>query len=108
MNRLRSVGAKLSLALVLVVAGALALVYVGVVPLLEDNLVDAKLSQLERAAPSVAAQLPPNQYDYPDFLDAASGSTNARIVVFAVRGHCPFLEEPDRFHAEVARFIAGL
>ena len=79
----RSVGAKLSLALAAVVAGALALVYVGVVPLLEDNLVNAKLNQLEQAAP-VVAQLPENQFDYADFLDAASGSANARIVIFAI------------------------
>jgi signal transduction histidine kinase len=89
MSPLRSVGAKLSLALVLVVAGALALVYVVVVPLLEDNLVDAKLSQLERAAPNIAFQLPENQFDYPDFLDTASGSANARIVIFAVLGRRP-------------------
>jgi signal transduction histidine kinase len=89
MSRLRSVGAKLSLALVLVVAGALALVYVVVVPLLEDNLIDAKLSQLERAAPNVARQLPENQFDYPDFLDAASGSANAHIVIYAVLSRTP-------------------
>jgi signal transduction histidine kinase len=89
MSGLRSVGAKLSLALALVVAGALALVYVVVVPLLEDNLVDAKLSQLERAAPNIALQLPENQFDYPDFLDSASGSANARIVLFAVLGRQP-------------------
>ena len=33
---------------------------------------------------------------------------NARLVVFEESGHCPFLEEPARFHEEVARFIAGL
>ena len=84
MNGLRSVGAKLSLALAAVVAGALALVYVVVVPLLEDSLIDAKLSQLEQAAPSVAAQLPENQFDLPDFLDTASGSADARVVIFQV------------------------
>lgn len=84
MSGLRSVGAKLSLALVLVVAGALALVYVVVVPLLEDTLIGAKLSQLSRAAPAVAAQLPENQFDFPDYLDAASGSANARVVILQV------------------------
>jgi signal transduction histidine kinase len=82
MSGLRSVGAKLSLALVVVVAAALSLVYLVVVPLLEDNLVDAKLDQLERAA--IALRLPENQFDLPDFLDAASASVNARVVVFAV------------------------
>jgi non-heme chloroperoxidase len=33
---------------------------------------------------------------------------NARLVVFEESGHCPFLEEPARFHEVVARFIAGL
>src|SRR5205823_4813919 len=41
----RSVGTRLTLALVLVVAGALGVVYVIVVPSLERNLVNAKLSQ---------------------------------------------------------------
>ena len=84
MSGLRSVGAKLSLALAGVVAGALALVYVGVVPLLEDNLVDAKLSELDQAAQIVVAELPENQFDYADFLDATAGSANASIVIFAV------------------------
>jgi non-heme chloroperoxidase len=33
---------------------------------------------------------------------------NARLIVFEESGHSPFLEEPARFHEEVARFIAGL
>lgn len=33
---------------------------------------------------------------------------NARLVVFEESGHSPFLEEPERFHDEVARFIADL
>jgi signal transduction histidine kinase len=89
MTGIRSVGAKLSLALVLVVAGALSLVYLVVVPLLENSLIDAKLSQLEQAAPIIAFQLPENQFDYPDFLDTASGSANARVVIFAVLGRQP-------------------
>jgi non-heme chloroperoxidase len=38
----------------------------------------------------------------------AQAQPNARLVVFEESGHCPFLEEPSRFHDEVARFIAGL
>jgi signal transduction histidine kinase len=89
MSVFRSVGAKLALALVVVVAAALALVYVVVVPLLEDNLIDAKLSQLERAAPSVSAQIPENPFDIPDYLDAAAANTNASIVMYAVLGRNP-------------------
>lgn len=33
---------------------------------------------------------------------------NARLVVFENSSHCPFLEEPERFNAEVDRFIQSL
>jgi signal transduction histidine kinase len=89
MSALRSVGAKLALALVVAVAAALGLVYLVVVPLLEDNLVNAKLSQVERAAPSVAGQIPENPFDIPEYLDAAAANTNASIVMYAVLGRNP-------------------
>jgi signal transduction histidine kinase len=89
MNRFWRVGAKLSLALALVVAGALALVYVIVVPLLERNLVDAKLSQLERAAPNLAAQVPLEYFEFADFVENASGSVNGRVVIFHVLDRDP-------------------
>jgi pimeloyl-ACP methyl ester carboxylesterase len=38
----------------------------------------------------------------------AQTQPNARLVVFEESGHSPFLEEPARFHDEVARFIADL
>jgi pimeloyl-ACP methyl ester carboxylesterase len=38
----------------------------------------------------------------------AQAQPNARLVVFEASGHCPFLEEPARFNAEVEAFIAGL
>lgn len=38
----------------------------------------------------------------------AQAQPDARLVVFEESGHCPFLEEPARFHDEVARFIAGV
>ncbi len=81
MIRIRSVGARLSLALLLVVAGALGIVYLIVVPSLERRLVHAKLSQLERAAPALREQLRANPFD-PDFVDNASASANARVVLF--------------------------
>ena len=86
MNPLRSVGARLSLALLLVVAGALGFVYLIVAPSLEDRLVHAKLSQLERAAPSIARHLPGDETRWTDFLESASASANARIVLYNVIG----------------------
>lgn len=35
-------------------------------------------------------------------------SPNARLVVLPESGHCPFLEEPDRFNEEVDAFVRAL
>lgn len=82
--RLRGVGVRLSLALLIVVAAVLGIVYAVVVPSLERRLVSAKLSQLERAAPGVAHQLPVDQFAWDDFVENASASANARVVVYDV------------------------
>ena len=82
MNPLRSVGARLSLALLLVVAGALGFVYLVVVPSLESRLVKDKLSELRSAAPSLARQVPADRFRWPNFLENASASASARVVLF--------------------------
>lgn len=38
----------------------------------------------------------------------AQAQPNARLVIFEESGHCPFLEEPDRFNAEVESFVRTL
>ena len=86
MNPFHSVGAKLSLALLVVVAGALGFVYLFVIPSLETRLVDAKVSQLGRAGPGLAHQLPGNHLKWDDFAENASASANARVVVYRVLG----------------------
>jgi len=90
-NPLRSVGARLSLALAAVVAGALGAVYLFVVPSLERNLVNAKLSQLERLAPRFRAQLlsRPFGVNNPDVIDNAASTANARVVLFYVLSPAP-------------------
>lgn len=88
MNPLRSVGATLSLALLLVVAGALAIVYLVVAPSLESRLVDAKLSALQRSAPTLAKQLRRNPFD-PNFFENAAATTNARVVLFRPLSQAP-------------------
>ena len=83
MSLFRSVGARLSLALLAVVATALFLVYLVVVPSLQHRLVDAKLNQLQRSAPRLSRQFAA----YPvaqDFVDEASAETGARVVVLEV------------------------
>jgi signal transduction histidine kinase len=56
-KRFHTVGAKLTLALAGLVAGALAIVYLAVVPSLKDRLVDSRLDQLEQAAPPVITNI---------------------------------------------------
>jgi signal transduction histidine kinase len=77
-NPFRSVGARLSLGLVVIVAAALAIVYVGLVPTLKHRLIDAKVSQLQRAAPVVRGEYAP--FD-PDFLATAAATVNAQVAV---------------------------
>jgi two-component system, OmpR family, sensor kinase len=76
---LRSVGARLSLALAAVVAGALAVVWVALVPTLQHRLVVGRLSllaqsarQIERSDTAVRDQ---------DFIDDAARTADANRVV---------------------------
>ena len=82
----RSVGARLSLALLLVVAIALGVVYLAVVPSLENRLVNARVSQLDGAARRLAPQAgqPEQQADLQDFVGTASQDTGARVMAFVV------------------------
>jgi signal transduction histidine kinase len=75
---------KIGLALFLVVVGALGIVYLAVVPQLESRLVDAKIRELERSAPSVVSQVEradPFQ-DYPNLVNFFASSLNARVVIY--------------------------
>jgi signal transduction histidine kinase len=74
---------KIGLALFLIVVGALGIVYLAVVPQLESRLVDAKIQELERAAPSVVSQVEradPVAYD--NLANFFAASLNARVVIF--------------------------
>jgi signal transduction histidine kinase len=82
-NPLKSVGARLSLALAVVVAAALALVDLIVVPSLERNLNNAKLAELRKAAPGIKAQIPSLASPNLDLqLQRAQKTANARVSVF--------------------------
>jgi signal transduction histidine kinase len=81
---LRTVGVKLTLALAGVVAGALAIVYLAVVPSLENRLIDARLDQLERSAPLVINDILANEAGsaLDDILRFESEQRGARVVVY--------------------------
>lgn len=93
MNPLRSVGARLSLALLVVVAAALGILYLLVVPSLQHRLIESKLSQLEQAVPSQAKRLlDPATID---FVHEADAATNSRVVVFDYFGPTSLSVEDD-------------
>jgi signal transduction histidine kinase len=85
MNPLRSVGARLGFGLAIVVAAALVLVDLIVVPSLERNLINAKVSQLQEAAPGIGSQLlNSTSFSLDDNIQIAEASANARVVYFHV------------------------
>ena len=84
MNPLRSVGARLGLGLAVVVALALLLVDLIVVPSLEHNLIRSKLGQLQEEAPTVAGQVSrSSRFTLDDTLQQVEASSNARVVYFS-------------------------
>jgi signal transduction histidine kinase len=74
---------KFGVALFVIVAGALGIVYLAVVPRLESRLVNAKIQELERASPSVVDQFRSANAltDYQPLATFFSSSLNARVVV---------------------------
>jgi hypothetical protein len=80
----RSVGAQLSLALLIVVAVALGVVYETVVPSLENRLIETRTSQLEEAGTSLALRVPGTPVDEQNFVENASASTNARVLLVSL------------------------
>jgi signal transduction histidine kinase len=91
-NPFRTVGARLSAALLAVVAIVLVLVYLVVVPSLRSRLIGAKLNDLERAAPRLAKEY--NSHD-PDFLTNAAASTGARVLLMEVLAQSPATVIPN-------------
>lgn len=89
MSWFRTVGARLSLALLVVVAGVLAFVYLIVVPSLENRLIDSRENQAARVAERVADQLPS---DTPDDLAAGFASaSNTRVTILRIENRTPLL-----------------
>jgi len=77
-----SLSIKAGLALFLVVAGALAIVYAAVVPQLEDRLVDAKVRELEVAVQNVGGQLRSMNTEVAEaVVSTSSESLGVRITI---------------------------
>jgi len=91
--RLQSVGARLSLALLVLVAGALAVVYLIVVPSLEDRLIDARRSHVERVADQVRGawrfEPPQTQEAMDELVLGYASATNTRVTIFETLNDAP-------------------
>jgi len=85
----RTVGARLALALVLVVAAVLAAVYLIVIPSLEDRLVNSRKDQVEKVAEAVVAQLNANRPPTDDLASGFASASNARVTIFDVSSRSP-------------------
>jgi signal transduction histidine kinase len=99
-NRLRHprLALKFGLALFVIVAGALLIVYLAVVPRLESRLVNAKLDDLERASPSVVDQFDKPGIEvagYQPLAQIFSSSLGARVVVLQHLGSRSMLSLAD-------------
>jgi signal transduction histidine kinase len=88
------VGARLSAALLLVLAGAFLIVYVAVVPSLERRLVDNRIDQLGRAALKLVPNVP-EPYLWNDWVGFTSRQQNARVVLWEYTNAPELLVQAD-------------
>ncbi len=94
MSPLSSVRGKLALALLLVVACVLAIVYLIVVPSYRKSLENTELQGLQASLQKVALpHFPPESYLEQQFVETVAQSTNARAVVFSLTSETPILLE---------------
>jgi signal transduction histidine kinase len=83
-NRFRTVGLKLTLALAGLVAGALAIVYLAVVPSLKDRLISDRQDELKEAAGLVISRVEQAEgpFTLNQILSVEAGEQDARLTVF--------------------------
>jgi signal transduction histidine kinase len=95
MSPLRSVGGRLALALLLVVAGVLAIVYLIVVPSFRRSLENTELGTLQSSLQQIAIpNYPVEPYLAQAFAEQWAPSVHARIVVYDLVNSAPALPEP--------------
>jgi len=91
----RSVGGRLALALLVIVAGVLAIVYLIVVPSYRSSLENTELKALETSLLTIAVpNFPAELYGKQQFAEEYAPKVNARVVVFDLQNLVPALLEP--------------
>ena len=89
MRHFRTVGARLAVALVVVVAAVLAAVYLIVIPSLEDRLVNSRKDQVATVADAVVASINDNRPVTDDLAAGFASASNARVTIFDVSSRAP-------------------
>jgi signal transduction histidine kinase len=85
----RTVGARLALALVVVVAGVLAFVYLIVVPSLQNRLIDSRKGQGATVASRVVDQLSAGEPLSRDLVQGFASASNTRVAIFEISDFSP-------------------
>ncbi|MEI6791893.1 MAG: HAMP domain-containing sensor histidine kinase [Actinomycetes bacterium] len=120
MREPRSIANRLALLFFVITLGAMAIVYVGVVPELESNLTNERTSQLaanaQRFGPAIeqklAGAVPVDQIDLA--VRAAADQANARVTLIGVgnsgKGTAPFVKSDSDLKSAIGNlsFPAGL
>ena len=95
MSMLRGVGGRLALALLVVVAGVLGIVYLIVVPSYQRSLQNSELRSLETSIRTIAIpNYPANQFGKQAFADKWAAEVDARIVVYDLQNEVPLNLQP--------------
>jgi signal transduction histidine kinase len=90
----RGVGGRLALALLVVVVGVLAIVYLIVVPSYRSSLTNNELRSLSASLRSIIPSFPAEPYLKQQFASTTGPEVNARVVVFDLQNLTPALLEP--------------
>lgn len=80
---------RIAITLVAIVAGALAVAYVVVVPSLERQFTESKLDELQEQAEPLADELPEERFRWNEAVDTFAAATNARVVACTVISRNP-------------------
>ena len=95
MSMLRGIGGRLALALLVVVAGVLGIVYLIVVPSYQRSLQNSELRSLETSIRTIAIpNYPANQFGKQAFADKWAAEVDARIVVYDLQNEVPLNLQP--------------
>ncbi len=104
MSTLRGVGGRLALALIVVVAGVLGIVYLIVVPSYQRSLENSELRSLQTAIRTIAIPNYPAGQEFAKqaYADKWAPAVNARIVVYDVQNNVPLNLQPVADSADEA------